>query len=202
MERIYLFGIVTSQLYCNEWCNIKRGRFTDTKLQQRDCCEELGLRFNVGQSCLDVKLEQTASDFDGMKYGSITVTDWEGKLQNRNGKTTSSQTQHTFCNSIYTFPHSSISFPYKLYTCTERSGWNRQFLRLSLGRLGRHKFLQNQFELQIHKQWNLAISCEVVPLNYSNPATEKMAPESHWDRSCWMKLLVETQVKLMLKLKY
>jgi len=155
MERIYLFGIVTSQLYCNEWCNIKRGRFTDTKLQQRDCCEELGLRFNVGQSCLDVKLEQTASDFDGMKYGSITVTDWEGKLQNRNGKTTSSQTQHTFCNSIYTFPHSSISFPYKLYTCTERSGWNRQFLRLSLGRLGRHKFLQKQVELQIHKQWKL-----------------------------------------------
>jgi len=102
--------------------------------------------------CVDVKLEQTASDFDGMKYGSITVTDWEGKLQNRNGKTTSSQTQHTFCNSIYTYYHSSISFPYKQYTCTERSGWNRQFLRLSVGRLGRHKFLQKQVELQINEQ--------------------------------------------------
>jgi len=44
------------------------------------------LRFNVGQLCVDVKLEQTASDFDGTKYGSITVTDWEGKLQNGNGK--------------------------------------------------------------------------------------------------------------------
>ena len=46
----------------------------------------MGVRFNVGQLDVDVKLEQTASDFDGKKYGSITVTDWEGKLQNRNGK--------------------------------------------------------------------------------------------------------------------
>ena len=106
--------------------------------------------------CEDVELEQTASDLDGVIYGSITVTDWEGKLQNKNGKTPSSQTQHTFCNSIYTFPNSSISFPYKLYTCTELSGWNRQFLRLSLGRLGRHKFLQKQVELQIHKQWKFS----------------------------------------------
>jgi len=60
------------------------------------------VRFNVGQLYVDVKLEQTAFDFEGIKYASITVTDLEGKLQNRNGKTTSSQTQHTFCNSIYT----------------------------------------------------------------------------------------------------
>jgi len=56
------------------------GRFSDPKLHQRDYCEEFVQRFNVGQLCVDVKLEQTASDFDGMKYTSITVTDWEGKL--------------------------------------------------------------------------------------------------------------------------
>ena len=150
-------GFTTSVLFqasCTVMSDVtfKKGDFNDTKLQQRDCCEELGLRFNVGQLCVDVKLEQTASDFDGMKCGSITVTDWEGKLQNRNGKTTNSQTQHTFCNSIYTVYHSCVSFPYKLYTCTERSGWNRHFLRLSLGRLGRDSFLQKQVELQIHKQ--------------------------------------------------
>jgi len=95
MERIYRFGIVTSQLYCNEWCDIKRGRFTDTKLQQRDCCEELGLKFNVCQLCVDVKLKGTASYCDDIKYASIKVTDWEGKLQNRNGKTTrQSNTTH------------------------------------------------------------------------------------------------------------
>ena len=44
------------------------------------------MRLNVGQLCVDVKLEQRASDFDGTKYGSIKVTDWEGKSQNRNGK--------------------------------------------------------------------------------------------------------------------
>ena len=35
-----------------------------------------------------------------------------------------SQTQHTLCDTVYTFHHSSVPFPYKLYTCTERSGWN------------------------------------------------------------------------------
>ena len=40
------------------------GRFSDTELHQRDCCKEFGQRFNVGQLCVDVKLEQTASDFD------------------------------------------------------------------------------------------------------------------------------------------
>ena len=94
------------------------------------------MRFNVGQLCVDVELEQTASDFDGIKYGSITVTDWEGKLQNRNGKTASSQTQHTVCNSIYTVYHSCVSFPYKLYTCTERSGWNRRVFKTVTGSSG------------------------------------------------------------------
>jgi len=188
---MYHFGIFTSQLYCNEWCNIKRWRFTDTKLQQRDCCEELGLRFNVVHLCVDVKLEQTASDFDGMKYGSITVTDWEGKLQNRNGKTTSSQTQHTFCNSIYTFYRSSISFPYKRYTCTERSGGNRQFLRLSLGHLGRHKFLQKQVELLIHEQWffsNKLWSCAAKLFksgNRKNGSRWSLRPELLNDTFIW-----------------
>jgi len=90
MERIYHFSIVTSQLYCNELCNNKRERFTDTKLQQRDCCEELCLRFNVGQLGVDVKLEQTATDFDDIKYGNlrfnrlgreITEREWKNHQQ-------------------------------------------------------------------------------------------------------------------------
>ena len=95
MERIYSLVIVTSQLYSNEWSDIKRGRFIDTKLQQSDCCEELGLKVNIGQLCVDVKLKGTASYFDHIKYASLKVTDWEGKLQNRNGKTTrQSNTTH------------------------------------------------------------------------------------------------------------
>ena len=88
MERIYHFGIVTSQLYGNEWCDIKRGRFTDTKLHQRDCCEKLGLKFNVGELCVDVELKGTASYFDDIKYANIKVTDWGRELENRNVKIT------------------------------------------------------------------------------------------------------------------
>jgi len=44
--------------------------------------------------------------------------------------------QHTFCNSIYTFYHSSISIPYKLYTCTEMSGWNRRVFKTPTGSSG------------------------------------------------------------------
>jgi len=123
--------------------------------------------------CVYVELEQTASDLRDIKYANVKVTDWEGKLQKRNGKTTSSQTQHTFCNSIYTFYHSSISFPYKLYTCTERSDWNRQFLRLSLGRLGRHKFLQKQVELQIHEQWKFSNKNRMFAANFFKSGNTK-----------------------------
>ena len=69
-------------------CDVKRGRFTDRKLQQRDSCEELGLQFTVGQLCVDVELKGTASGFDGIKCAGVKVTDWGGKLQNSNGKTT------------------------------------------------------------------------------------------------------------------
>jgi len=40
-----------------------------------------------------------------------------------------------------------------------------KFLRLSLGRLWRHNFLQKQVELQIHNSEILAINHEVVVLN-------------------------------------
>ena len=60
----------------------------------------MGLRFNVGQLCVDVKLEQMASDFDDIKYASNKVTDWEGKLQNRNGKTTR-QSNSTHSVTVY-----------------------------------------------------------------------------------------------------
>ena len=62
---------------------------------------------------------------------TLELTDWEGKLQNGNGKTPTSQTQPTFCNSMYTFYHRCVSFPYKLYKCTERSGWNRVFMTVT-----------------------------------------------------------------------
>jgi len=95
MQRIYHFGIVTIQLQCNEGYIIKSRRFTDTKLHQRDCCEELCVKFNVVQLCVDVKFKQTASHFDDIKYARNRVTDLEGKLQNKNGKTTrQSNTAH------------------------------------------------------------------------------------------------------------
>jgi hypothetical protein len=91
------------------------------------------LGFTVGQLCVDVGWQGTAKYFDDMKYANIKVTDWEGKLQNGNVKPTRQSTQHTFCNNIYTFYHSSISFPYKLYTCTKRSGWNRPVFKTVTG---------------------------------------------------------------------
>jgi hypothetical protein len=91
------------------------------------------VEFSVGQLCVDVELKGTAYYFDDTKYASNKVTYLEGKLQNRNGKPTRQSTQHTFCSNIYTFYHSSISFPYKLYTCTKRSGWNRPVFKTVTG---------------------------------------------------------------------
>ena len=74
---------------------MNRGRFTDTKLQRREFCDELCLKVNIGQLCVDVELKGTASYFDGIKCANIKVTDWEGKLQNSNSITTrQSNTTH------------------------------------------------------------------------------------------------------------
>jgi len=55
----------------------------------------LGLKFNVGQLCVDVKWKETESHFDDIKSAGIKVSDWGGKLQNRNEKTTrQSNTAH------------------------------------------------------------------------------------------------------------
>jgi len=43
------------------------------------------------------------------------------------------QTQHTFCNSIYTVYHSWVLFTYKLYTCTKWSCWNRRVFKTVTG---------------------------------------------------------------------
>jgi hypothetical protein len=54
-KRIYQFCIITKLLYSNEWCKVKKRRFTDTKLHQRNCCDVLCLQFNVDEFYLDVK---------------------------------------------------------------------------------------------------------------------------------------------------
>ena len=51
-----------------------------------------------------------------------------------------SQTQHTFCNGVDTFQRIWISFPYKLYTSTEGSCWNRRISRTVTGASGETQF--------------------------------------------------------------
>jgi hypothetical protein len=92
--------------------------------------------FNVGQLCVDVKLKGTESFFDDIKYTNTKLSDWERKLQNRNVNTPDSQTQRANCNNKCTSYNSSISFPYKLYTCTERSCWNRRVFKTVTGSSG------------------------------------------------------------------
>jgi len=102
MERIHHSGIFTSQLYCNEWRNVIRRRFTDTKLHQSDCCEELCLKFEISQLCIDVKCKQTAIHYDDIKYAGSKLSSVERKLQNRNWKTTrQSNTAHILSQYVY-----------------------------------------------------------------------------------------------------
>jgi hypothetical protein len=77
---------------------LKGGDLLTANSTQCNWCEELGLKFNIDQLCVDGKLKGTASYLDDIKYANIKVRDLGGKLQNGNGKT-----EHTFCNSKYTF---------------------------------------------------------------------------------------------------
>jgi hypothetical protein len=145
----------------------------------------LGVEFSVGQLCVDVQLKGTASYFDDIKYAINKVTDWEGKLQNKNGKTTIQSTQHTLCNSINTFYLSCISFPYKLIHVPEGPVGTDEYLRVSLGRLERNKFLHKQVELQIHKQWNFGNKPRSCAANlFKSGNTKVMVPDGHCNRIC------------------
>ena len=46
------------------------------------------MRFNGGQLCADVNFKLAESHFDDINYASIKVSDYEGTLQNKNGKHT------------------------------------------------------------------------------------------------------------------
>ena len=78
-----------------------------------------------------------------------------------------------------------------------------EFLRLSVGRLWRHEFVQQQVELQIHSNEILAVSQEDVPLNCLNkPAQEECLDMVTASLCYWIELLVETQVKWSLNWNY
>jgi len=88
-------GFTTSVLLPSSCTVMSAVTFTDTKLYQRDCCEELCLKLNISRLCVIVKCKQTESHSDGIKYARIKETGLEGKLQNKNGKTTmQSNTTH------------------------------------------------------------------------------------------------------------
>jgi len=98
----YHFVIVTSQLYFNECCNVKRKSFTDTKLHQGDCCEKLGLKNNVGQLWGDVKCKKTAPRLDDLKYVVSKLSSVDRKIHNTNVQTTrQSNTAHILSHYLH-----------------------------------------------------------------------------------------------------
>jgi hypothetical protein len=74
---------------------LKGGDLLTQNPTQLDYCKESGVKFNISQLFVDVKFKQTESHFDYIKHASVKVSDWEGKLQNQNGKATrQSNTAH------------------------------------------------------------------------------------------------------------
>ena len=61
---------------------------------------------------------------------------WKGNYRTGMENPPDSETQHTFCNSIYNYYHSWILFPYNLYTCTKRSCGNRRVFKTVTGSSG------------------------------------------------------------------
>jgi hypothetical protein len=78
---------------------------------------------------------------------------WKGNYSRRMEKPPDSQTQYTLCGSIYPFYYSWIlCFHINSIHVPNGPVGTDEFWSLSVGRLWRHKFLQQQVELQIQKQ--------------------------------------------------
>jgi hypothetical protein len=163
----------------------------------------LGRKVNIGQLCGDVKCKQTASYFDDIKHAGIKVADWGGKLQNRNGKTTR-RSNSTHCITVYAL-FTVVGFYFHTNFMHGRKGpvGTDEFLRLSLGRVGRHKFLQKQVELQIHKQWKFSNKPRSCAANlFKSGSTKEMAWDGHCDSELLNHTLVVMQFKWRFKLKH
>jgi len=107
---------------------------------------------------------------------------WKGNYRTGMEKPPDSQTQHTFCNSIYTFYHNSLYFHITSIHVPNGPVGTDEFLRLPVGRLWRHKFVQQQVELQIHKQRKFSKeprSCAVKL--FKSDSTNEMAGDGHCD---------------------
>jgi len=129
--------------------------------------------FYISQLSVDVKFKQSDSYIDDIKYASINVSVWKGNYKTRMKKPPDSQTQHTLCNSIYTFYYSWISLPYKMYTFTKWSCWNRRVFKAHWVVCGDTSFCRSRWNCRYKSNEILAISCEVVPLNFSKQAIQK-----------------------------
>jgi hypothetical protein len=87
--------------------------------------------------------------------------------------------------------------------CTKGPVGTDEFLRLSLGRLWRNKFLQKQVELQIHKQNIFSNKPRCCNAKLFKSGGERRN-SSRWSRrqlSSCITLLVDTQIKLRFKLQ-
>jgi hypothetical protein len=85
---------------------------------------------------------------------------------------------HTVTAALFHFPINSIHVP-------NGPVGTDQFLRLSLGQLGRHKSVQKQVELQIDKKWNFSNKPRrSVAKLFKSGKTKEMPADGHCDRSC------------------
>ena len=122
----------------------------------------------------------------------------ERNYSRRMEKPPDSQTQHTFCNSIYTFHHNSILFPYNFYACTKRSCWNRRVSKIVTASSVETQVCAEGGGTADTQQWHSSSK----PRNCANKLFKsdsiKTLPETVTaNLSCCNTLLVETQINLM-----
>ena len=82
-----------------------------------------------------MKCKQTESHFDDIKYAGMTVLDFEREITEQEWKNHLIVKYSTRSLRVYIYIYKHIyirfwiSFPYKLYTCTKVSCWNRRVFK-------------------------------------------------------------------------
>jgi hypothetical protein len=73
-----------------------------TQIPRRyDCCEELGIQFNLSNLPLELKFKETVSQLDDLKYASFKVSELEKEIRGQEWKNHHVKTHTSYSIIVY-----------------------------------------------------------------------------------------------------
>jgi hypothetical protein len=147
---------------------------------QYDCCEELGIKFNISNLPLELKFKETVSHLDDFKYASFKISELEKEIGEQEWKNHHVKTHTSYSIIVYIIlAVISMYMLYKLYMYIRRR-WTKVARTKSITTSPREMQVStessgqgNTFNINIKtSSKSLAMSPEAIPIRGSSQSLQ------------------------------